>query len=46
MLTTMLAATVLAKGGDGWWPLWLLFWVAIIVAVVWFVARRWRRKPG
>jgi putative membrane protein len=44
VLTTILAAAVLAKGGDGWWPLWLLFWVAIAAAVVWFLWRR-RGKP-
>jgi putative membrane protein len=41
--------TLLASGGDGWdhawWPLWLLFWAAVIGAVVWFVTRR-RRGDG
>jgi putative membrane protein len=46
MLTTILAAAVLAKGGDGWWPLWLLFWIAIAVAVVWFLGRRWGKPRG
>jgi putative membrane protein len=45
MLTTIMASAVLAKGGDGWWPLWLLFWVAIAVAVVWFLWRRRGRPP-
>jgi putative membrane protein len=46
MLTTILAADVLAKGGDGWWPLWLLFWIALVVAVGWLLWRRWGRPRG
>jgi putative membrane protein len=46
MLTTIFAADVLAKGGDGWWPLWLLFWLAIVVAAGWFLWRRWGRPQG
>jgi putative membrane protein len=46
MLTTILATAVLANRGDGWWPLWLLFWLAIVMAVVWFLWRRWGRPPS
>ena len=46
MLTTILAAAVLANRGDGWWSLWLLFWLAIVVAVVWFLWRSWGRPRG
>ncbi|MGH2995043.1 MAG: SHOCT domain-containing protein [Gaiellaceae bacterium] len=46
MLTNLLSATVLADHGDGWghgwWPLWPILWLAIAVAVVWFLSRRWR----
>jgi putative membrane protein len=46
MLTTILAADVLANRGDGgWWPLWLLFWLVIAGAVVWLLWRRRRRGP-
>jgi putative membrane protein len=23
-----------------WWPLWLVFWLAVVGAVVWYVTRR------
>jgi hypothetical protein len=46
VLTTSLATAVLANRGDGWWPLWLLFWLAIVVAVAWFLWRRWGRPRG
>ncbi len=46
MLTTILASAVLAKGGDGWWPLWLLFWLVIVAAVAWFLWRRGGRPRG
>jgi putative membrane protein len=45
MLTTLLAAAVLANRGDGWWPLWLLFWLAVVAAAAWFLWRRWRQPP-
>jgi putative membrane protein len=43
MLTTILAADVLAKGGDGWWPIWPLFWIALVAGVGWLLWRRWGR---
>jgi putative membrane protein len=46
MLTTILAADVLAKGGDGWWPLWLMFWVALVAGVGWLLWRRWGKPRG
>jgi putative membrane protein len=46
MLTTILASAVVAKGGDGWWPLWLLFWLVIVAAVACFLWRRWARPRG
>ena len=31
-------------GGHPWWPLWLLFWAAVIGTVVWLVVRRRDRR--
>jgi putative membrane protein len=36
---------LLANRGDGWWPLWLLLWLAIIAVGVWFLWRRWGKPP-
>jgi putative membrane protein len=36
---------VLANRGEGWWPVWLLVWLAIIAAGVWFLWRRWGKPP-
>jgi putative membrane protein len=37
-----------ASRSDGWdhvwWPLWLLFWLALVGAIVWLVVRR--RRDG
>jgi putative membrane protein len=30
--------------GHAWWPLWLLFWGALIGGVVWLVLRRRDRR--
>jgi putative membrane protein len=46
MVTTAIAAAVLARGGDGWWPLWLVFWLAVVAAAAWFLWRRWRSPRG
>jgi putative membrane protein len=32
-------------GGHPWWPLWLLFWAALIGTAVWLIARRRDRRP-
>jgi putative membrane protein len=42
-MLTLLAST----GGDGdhgWWVVWPLVWIAVIVGLVWFFTRR--RGPG
>ena len=36
---------LLAEAGNGWWPILPILWIAIIVAAVSFLSRRWRR-PG
>jgi putative membrane protein len=39
-----LAALPLMAGDDDWgapwWPLWLLFWAALVATAVWLLARR------
>jgi putative membrane protein len=37
---------VVAEAGNGWWPIWPILWIAIIVAAVWFLSRRWRRPQS
>lgn len=34
---------LLAEHADGWWVIWPFLWVAVIVAGVWLLSRRWRR---
>jgi putative membrane protein len=36
---------VLAEQAHGWWVIWPILWIAVIVAVAWFLRNRWRR-PG
>lgn len=31
-------------GHHGWWVIWPILWLAVIVAVVWFLSRRWRPR--
>ena len=34
-------------GPHGWWPLWMLVWVAVLATIVWLLVRRGRgRGPG
>lgn len=28
---------------QAWWPIWPILWLAVVVAIVWFLSRRWRR---
>jgi putative membrane protein len=49
-LTAMDATlTLLASHADhwehGWWPVWPLLWLGVIVTVVWLITRR-RWSPG
>jgi uncharacterized membrane protein len=40
---------LLAEHGHGWWVVWPILWLAVIVGVVWFLSRRWRPRnepPG
>jgi putative membrane protein len=46
MQTFLQAATLLGEHRDGWWPLWPILWLAVLVAVVWFLSRRWGRPRG
>ena len=32
--------------GHHWWPLWLLFWAALIGTAVWLISRRRRGRGG
>jgi putative membrane protein len=34
---------LLAEQGHGWWPLWPILWIAVLVAIVWFLNRTWGR---
>jgi putative membrane protein len=34
---------VFAEAAHGWWVIWPILWLAVIVAGVWFLSRRWRR---
>jgi uncharacterized membrane protein len=37
--------TLLAEHGHhGWWFVWPIIWLAVIVGVVWFLSRRWRPR--
>ena len=41
----MLMLLAMAEHGHhGWWVVWPIFWLAVIVAVVWFLSRRWRPR--
>ena len=43
----MNALTLLASAGDGdhgWWVVWPLIWIAVIVGLVWFFMRRRRAR--
>jgi putative membrane protein len=46
MQTLLQATTLLGEHRDGWWPLWPLLWLAVLVGVVWFLSRQWRKPHG
>jgi uncharacterized membrane protein YdjX (TVP38/TMEM64 family) len=37
---------LMAEHGHGWWFVWPVVWLAVIVGVVWFLSRRWRLRGG
>ena len=37
---------VLAEQAGGWWVIWPILWLAVIVVAVWFLSRRWRRPQS
>jgi len=43
-------ALTFASRGEGWdhawWPLWLLFWLAVLGTIAWVVLRRSRDSGG
>ena len=46
-MNAVAALPLLTQGGDWghhWWPLWLLFWAALIGAAIWLIARRRDRR--
>jgi putative membrane protein len=45
-MTVMNMLLASADGDHGWWVLWPLLWLAVLGAVVWFVARRHRGGGG
>ena len=44
MNTLTLLASAGGDGDHGWWIVWPLVWIAVIVGLVWFFTRR--RGPG
>jgi putative membrane protein len=49
-MTAVAALPLLANDSDGWghpwWPLWLLFWAALLATGVWLIMRRQNRRGG
>jgi putative membrane protein len=49
-MNAVLAGLPLSEAGDDWghpwWPLWLLFWAALLGVAVWLISRRRGRGGG
>jgi putative membrane protein len=47
-MTVLAALPLLTWDSDhpGWWPIWLLFWAALIGIAVWLILRRRRDRRG
>jgi putative membrane protein len=47
-VNTIAVLPLLSNGSDGWghpwWPIWLLFWAALIGTSVWLIVRRRNRR--
>lgn len=44
-LATLLATHAQEGWEHGWWPVWPLLWIGLIVAAVWVFGRRFRERP-
>jgi putative membrane protein len=44
--TPVVLAGISGEWDHAWWPLWLLFWLAVLGTIAWVVLRRSRDSGG